>query len=90
METLVKSNLQECFGLGKRSPLSHGRFLSDFGSLGDTGATSDLFRQAYKLPDGYDEATADFLHEASRLHQELESLPALSSGVSETEFVSFW
>lgn len=80
VEHHVQQNLQQCFSLDKRAPLNTGQLLEDFGTLGDTDATTRLFQGTYNFPSNIDEATADYL---TQQH--------VSTGaVTVKEYISFW
>ncbi len=90
VEHHVQQNLQQRFSLGKRAPLHTGQFLEDFGVLGDTEATAQLFQGKYDFPPHQDKATADYLREAVRIRNELEALPPVNTEVTAEEYISFW
>ena len=90
IEHHVQQNLQQRFSLGKRAPLNAGHLLEDFGTLGDTDAVTQLFQGTYKFHPTVDKATADYLREAARIHNELATLPSITTEVTTEEYISFW
>ena len=90
VEYHVQQNLQQRFSLGKRAPFNRGQLLDDFGTLGDTEAVTQLFQGTYNLHPNIDQATADYLREAERIKNELDTLPPTTTEVSPEEYISFW
>jgi len=90
VEHHVQQNLQQRFSLGKRAPFNRGQLLEDFGTLGDTDAVTQLFQGTYNSHPNIDQATADYLSEATRIQKEIATLPPPTTEVTPEEYISFW
>jgi hypothetical protein len=90
IERQVQHNLQQRFSLGKRAPINHGSLLRDFGILGSTEATHQLFKGEYDFTSLQDSYTEEFLREATRIKQKTDTLTELPSAVTEEDFITFW
>ncbi len=90
VETHIAQHLQQRFSLGQRAPLHQGQLHHDFGNLGITEATTQLFEGRYTFPADCDEATKHYLQEARRIKQMIEDTPMNQHAVTVQEFTSFW
>jgi hypothetical protein len=90
IERHVQHNLQQRFSLGKRAPINHGSLLRDFGVLGSSEATQQLFRGEYDFTPLHDSYTEAFLREAAHIKQKTDTLTQPPSTVTEKDFIAFW
>ena len=90
VELHTAQHLRQRFSLGKRAPLHHGSLYQDFGDLGITPATQQLFAGTYEFPEGCDTATMLYLQEAARIKNTLQHTPTTQQAVTAEEFTTFW
>lgn len=90
IEQLTSHHLRQRFSLGQRAPLHRGSLFQDFGTLGNTEATEQLFNGTYEFPEGCDIATMHYLQEATRIKTALQQTPAIQQEVSTQDFITFW
>jgi hypothetical protein len=86
----VQQNLQKRFSLGKRAPINKGSILCDFGTLGCTDSTNQLFRGEYNFSSIDDSYTEDFLREAARIKLMTDTRTQPTSFVTNEDFIMFW
>ena len=90
IERQIQLNLQQRFSLGKRAAFNHGSLLRDFGTLGYTEATQELFEGDYAFSNEHDYYTAEFLRAAARIKHTTDTLPQTMCEVTNEEFIRFW
>jgi hypothetical protein len=90
IEGQVQQNLQKRFSLGKRAPINKGSLLCDFGTLGCSDSTNQLFRGEYNFASIDDSYTEDFLREAARIKLMTDTHTQPTSFVTNEDFIMYW